>query len=518
MSELVSNPMQVAQEMAEQHKQEQLRAQQEAAVGAWTDTTSDQSVADFEAYLQQRPYKDEQGQARHPYNGQYIGPNGAYFDKRREALETESGDLYPGEQDYREMGMVNLARLIGRFEAEGDKTKVHDLSDILMEKMIAHAEKNKLSPESQGNLINRLTRVTDEVIEDRMLAAQAKLDAAEEAEASTDNAAAPESASAERGSVSPLEPVETVVHKNPEPKETELEASVEEPAPAEAENTESSRDEVQGKQINEIVLPEVGAAIKRAQKNGNKEFLKEAEEIFEDALDTAATNLGWSEEEKEARRQELLGEQDKDDGQSKPPAQETDKSSGSLKDRAVAKVKRWKTAIQEKGEAAARNLGEQLGNHRKLIAAATLATLALGVGSAMARSNESNPYLDMNGAAPGVAWNPENDGHIAGHEVSRSVTAADGTVTDSAEQGIVPETTLTVPAGEGFENVLQQKYHLTDEQAHAAFETIRADVTGMPGVYTTDGDVRISNPGEFQLNEIAQQHLQQYIDSLNQAS
>jgi hypothetical protein len=124
----------------------------------------------------------------------------------------------------------------------------------------------------------------------------------------------------------------------------------------------------------------------------------------------------------------------------------------------------------------------------------------------------------MNGAAPGVAWNPENEGHIAGHEVSRSVTAADGTVTDSAEQGIVPETTLTVPAGEGFENVLQQKYHLTDEQAHATFETIRADVTGMPGVYTTDGDVRISNPGEFQLNEIAQQHLQQYIDSLNQAS
>ncbi len=129
---------------------------------------------EFNAYLATRPMEDEQGMVHNPENGQFMSRAGVddYFDARRQAVVAE--DLI--QDDYQNMGMVELARYIGEAELAGDRTMVGDLNDVLLDKMIAHAEKAGLSNDAQTALTNRLLKAKDEYLEDQVIAAQQRDD------------------------------------------------------------------------------------------------------------------------------------------------------------------------------------------------------------------------------------------------------------------------------------------------------------------------------------------------------
>jgi len=77
------------------------------------------------------------------------------------------------------------------------------------------------------------------------------------------------------------------------------------------------------------------------------------------------------------------------------------------------------------------------------------------------------------------------------------------------------QTDLEVGSGSGFEDSIQDQYGLTDEQAHEAFEQMRPYLENSDGTYVAQGDLRIGNPGDFQLNDQAQKALQKYLEDNN---
>jgi hypothetical protein len=77
---------------------------------------------------------------------------------------------------------------------------------------------------------------------------------------------------------------------------------------------------------------------------------------------------------------------------------------------------------------------------------------------------------------------------------------------------------INVLDGDGFEDSLQNQFNLTDEQARDAYETIRPYITGQPGTYEVNGDIRIAEPGVFRFNEQAQTALEEYLRNLQHSS
>lgn len=83
----------------------------------------------------------------------------------------------------------------------------------------------------------------------------------------------------------------------------------------------------------------------------------------------------------------------------------------------------------------------------------------------------------------------------------------------SAEHQAIDQV-LHIDAGQGFENSLQDQYGLSDQQARGAYEAMREHLAGDPQTYMQGSDIRITNPGNFSLNDPAQHALEDYLRSI----
>jgi hypothetical protein len=131
-----------------------------------------QTEADYAKYLQSRPHFDSDGNMIAP-NGNTVKFGGITV-TREESDEYFKGKKYwdyqtsNNSQNYEAMDMTNVAKALGRAEFDHDKTKVDDLTDLLIDKIDGFSNRQKLglhsaglSPENQGALLDRLLRVRD---------------------------------------------------------------------------------------------------------------------------------------------------------------------------------------------------------------------------------------------------------------------------------------------------------------------------------------------------------------------
>lgn len=118
------------------------------------------------------------------------------------------------------------------------------------------------------------------------------------------------------------------------------------------------------------------------------------------------------------------------------------------------------------------------------------------------------------GGASVESTGPEGSNGVesAGEAQASEATEALSGIGDT--EAIEVTDSLSVPQGEGFENTLQQQYGLTDTEASEAFTRMRPHLEGQPGTYLQGTDLRISNPGEFILNEEARRVLEEYLESI----
>jgi len=100
------------------------------------DPEARKAQAEFDAYMESRPYMDANGSVHNPENGQFANPD-KYFDAVRE--DSESASL---QQDaYEDKGMVELARELGQAELNKDKTTENNVLDSLLTKIDEHVAK-----------------------------------------------------------------------------------------------------------------------------------------------------------------------------------------------------------------------------------------------------------------------------------------------------------------------------------------------------------------------------------------
>jgi len=112
------------------------------------DPQARQAQAEFDAYLQARPYKDAGGTPRNPENNKFINDE-KYFDAARAEHKYGTRDA----ADYEQMSMTKLAKELGQAELDEDPTRIGDIEDVLYTKMddfLAKAQEkndNKLEEE-----------------------------------------------------------------------------------------------------------------------------------------------------------------------------------------------------------------------------------------------------------------------------------------------------------------------------------------------------------------------------------
>jgi hypothetical protein len=103
-----------------------------------------QAQPEWETYLENRPYTDENGVAHDPATGQFINPD-KYFDRQREI--SKEAEQTP----YEEMSMHSLAYKLGEAEFHGDKTTESNVHSVLMDKM--KAEDERLAKQGDSEII-----------------------------------------------------------------------------------------------------------------------------------------------------------------------------------------------------------------------------------------------------------------------------------------------------------------------------------------------------------------------------
>ncbi len=113
-----------------------------------------QAEAEWNEYLDSRPYKDEQGNVHAP-NGQFANYN-TLADNARSDHYHESMD-----RPWEELNFSELADELAWAELHNDETVANDVSDVLLDKMIDFTEKNGLDSDAQTNLNNRILRLID---------------------------------------------------------------------------------------------------------------------------------------------------------------------------------------------------------------------------------------------------------------------------------------------------------------------------------------------------------------------
>jgi hypothetical protein len=100
------------------------------------DPEARQAQADFDAYLDSQPYKNDKGKARHPLTDKPINYD-KYMDDRRTAHEHDSS----AESDYSNESLTQLAERVARARSEGDRTTANDAEEVFFARFTADAEK-----------------------------------------------------------------------------------------------------------------------------------------------------------------------------------------------------------------------------------------------------------------------------------------------------------------------------------------------------------------------------------------
>lgn len=124
----------------------------------WQDVheRNQQILRDTQNYLDQRSYIDKNGASR-TADGKFARPDGT-------SGKTDT-DLYDAsrvtEKRYEDLTMSELADDIAWSELFNDKTRVGDLQDVLVDKMITFAEANNMDNEAQDNLQDRMLRLIE---------------------------------------------------------------------------------------------------------------------------------------------------------------------------------------------------------------------------------------------------------------------------------------------------------------------------------------------------------------------
>jgi len=123
-----------------------------------------QGQADWDAYLQSRPYEDDLGNIHNPETGQFINAD-AYFDEQRQELEAAD------QTSYEDMSMSDLASKLAQAEHHGDRTMENDVHEVLHDKITKQHKKTKSSRDTEHNaqrmdkLIDRVMTVKDKELE-----------------------------------------------------------------------------------------------------------------------------------------------------------------------------------------------------------------------------------------------------------------------------------------------------------------------------------------------------------------
>ncbi len=124
-----------------------------------------QAQADFDAYLETRPYQGDDGKIYAP-DGERIKKKAvdAYFDQARDSYYEESQGT-----SYEELTMSELADELAYAELTEDETKIGDLSDALLDKMeefsssqVTERNPDGMDGDAQMNLFDRVMRLKDQ--------------------------------------------------------------------------------------------------------------------------------------------------------------------------------------------------------------------------------------------------------------------------------------------------------------------------------------------------------------------
>lgn len=120
--------------------------------------------ADFDTYLQSRPYTDENGKVHDPQTGDFVNADN-YFDRQRQASEAA------GQTPYEDMSMPDLARKLAEAEHHGDRTMEGDVHQVLHDKIMDKHRKTqsvrdvKHNAQRLDNLVDRVMSVKDKELE-----------------------------------------------------------------------------------------------------------------------------------------------------------------------------------------------------------------------------------------------------------------------------------------------------------------------------------------------------------------
>ncbi len=273
MSELVSNPQDMAAELAARS----LRERQEAAVNAFVDVSNPESLNDFNAYLDGRQSQDETG--TYALDGKYV---------INESIEQNTlAETNPG---YESMSLTQLAKELAEAEVAGDKTKHEDVTEILSGKVTEYLHNVKDSGMSPStSLLTRPESTLPKGQEDPSFLPKGDRKGAEDA-------------------------IHARLNRIKEQEKARLtQPEAQEPKATEADTNEETEDltNLDQKQLNQLLVERAKEAVEALRSNGVEDYvsaMRKADQI----IDAIAEKDGMSEADKEKAKEgikEYINEQ-----------------------------------------------------------------------------------------------------------------------------------------------------------------------------------------------------------------
>lgn len=132
---------------------ENLIPQSQIDVDLAFDSHKRQAQTELNDYFQNRPFEDAKGRVHSP-DGKFVAND--YFDQIRESHYADSA-----EQPYEELSLAELADELAYSELTDDRTKIEDISDVLLDKLMAFSKDNKMDADARTNLSNRVMKLKD---------------------------------------------------------------------------------------------------------------------------------------------------------------------------------------------------------------------------------------------------------------------------------------------------------------------------------------------------------------------
>jgi len=130
------------------------------------DPEARQAQAEFDAYMDSRPYKDEKGNIHNPENGKF-----ANYDDYMEQQRDDHYDETLEQGDYSGESLEQLARRVAQARAEGDKTRAMDAEEAFFNKFAAYSDKYGWEEEdgsADGPHVDKDAKLGRRTIDDRL--------------------------------------------------------------------------------------------------------------------------------------------------------------------------------------------------------------------------------------------------------------------------------------------------------------------------------------------------------------